>query len=212
MQYEEHLERRPRSAHGHRYYVDERSSSRVRSRTPSPYYYDLETEKRLRKLEELERKEAEEERKKRIEEELIIAKAEEAKKKKEAEEMKKRAVEEWEAAEKKRKEKEKKEKEEADKEYAERMRKTLRANGYSEEQIDRMMRKAEKKEKGGEIVKVEKTEVVTMTRPTYIKVHTRYIDTYTLDVYDLPWEYDDVSFILSCLPLDLSHLFLWNWY
>ena len=153
----------------------------------------------------------EEERKKRLAEELIIAKAEEAKKKKEAEELKKKAVEEWEAEEKKRKEKAKKAQEEADKEYNERMRKTLRANGYSEEEIDRMLKKAEKKEKGGQLVVAERhTKVVDLPRPTYMKVHTRYIDTYTLDTYDLPWDYDDVSFPPSIsflgLPENLSLL------
>ena len=200
-QWDDFADQRPRSAHGHRYYVEphrrHRSRSRPRSRTPSPYY-DSETEKRLRKLEELEKKEQEEARKKRIEEELIIAKAEEAKKKKEADELKKKAVEEWEAEEKKRKEKEKKAKEEADKEYNERMRKTLRANGYSEEEIDRMLKKAEKKEKGGQLVIAEhKHKVVDLPRPTYMKVHTRYIDTYTLDTYDLPWDYDEVSALFN---------------
>ncbi len=38
-----------------------------------------------------------------------------------------------------------------------------------------------------------------LTRPTYIKVHRKHLSPYTLDLYDLPWEWNDVSSLLEVL-------------
>ena len=173
-----------------------RSSSRVRASTPANYEPDPETKQKLKELDELKQKQKDKERQKKLEDELFLKrkKEEEEAAQKAAEEkaLKKKAVEEWKLKEEEEKLKKKKEKEKADEEFKERMRKTLWANGYSDEQIERMMKKADKKEShgGGES---SSTTVLALSRPTYIKVHRRHLDPDTLDVYQLPWEWDDVS-------------------
>ena len=72
------------------------------------------------------------------------------------------------------------------------MRKTLWANGYSDEQIERMLRKAEKKETGHSS-RGKAHKELGMARPTFVKVHRKHIDPETLDKHDLPWEWDDVG-------------------
>ena len=187
--------RRPSSSHGGRYYYDdryyvERDRSRVRTRTPSPYV-DYETQQKLKQLEELQRRDEDEKRKKQIEEEIFLQQAKEEAERverlKEEKELKKKAVEEWKLQEAADKLKKEKEKEKEDEEFRERMRKTLWANGYSDEQIERMIKKAEKKDSGhhGKV-----SNELAMTRPTYVKVHRKHIDPETLDTYQLPWEWD----------------------
>lgn len=39
----------------------------------------------------------------------------------------------------------------------------------------------------------ESTRTVNPSKPTYVKVHRKHLSPDTLDEYDLPWEYDDVS-------------------
>lgn len=34
-------------------------------------------------------------------------------------------------------------------------------------------------------------------RPTYVRVHIKHVSPETLDEYDLPWEYDEVSFFIG---------------
>ena len=182
-----------------------------RSRNNSPYYYDFETEQRLRRLEELEKKDEVEHARRKAEEELILKKAKEeaaaAKRKKEDEEFKKRAIEEYNKKQEEKKKKEKEEKEKTNREYEERMIATLRANHYSEAQIELILRRGEKTEmereafghghggrhRGASAHGNAHGKVVALNRPTYIKVHRRHLDPDTLDVYQLPWEYDDVS-------------------
>ena len=122
------------------------------------------------------------------------------KKKKDEEEFKKKAVEEWEKKEKEKKEKEKKAKEEKEKEEEEFLRKTLRANGYSESDIDKIIKRSKDGGKGKEKEKEKEKEhhhhtstALTPARPTYIKVAVKHLDPETLNEYRLPWEYDDVS-------------------
>ena len=228
--WDEH-EHRPHSSHRHSYYEEEypdepsysprRERSRSRSRGGSPYrrHYDYETEKRLKRLEELEKREREEQEKKKIEEELLIEKVkEEAKKaarKKEEEELKKKAIEEYNIKQKEKEEKAKEEKKKADEEYKERMQKTLRANGLTEEQIEQVLKKGEGKDKGkgkaeghehhGSMVVHDGHAAhgghghadmlaLTMARPTHIKVNRKHLEPETLDLYQLPWDYDPVSF------------------
>ncbi|MCJ1252536.1 hypothetical protein MMC24_000342 [Lignoscripta atroalba] len=215
-QWDEH-QRRPRSSHGHAILRDEwdehshspirrersRSRSRVRSRTPSPYHhYDYETEKRLKKLEDLEKREKEEEQRKKLETELIIKKAKEeaekAAQKKEEEALRKKAIEEYNIKQKEKEEKEKAAKKKADEEFRERLRKTLSANGYSDDQIEHMVKKAEGKGDKGKGKSEDHGTVLALRRPTYIKVHRKHLEPDTLDIYQLPWEYDakDTSYLI----------------
>ncbi|MCJ1394048.1 hypothetical protein MMC18_006926 [Xylographa bjoerkii] len=202
-----------------------RSRSRVRVRTPSPYYEresEYEIAVRLRRLDEMERKEEDERRKKRIEEELIVeaAKKEVAAKarKKEEEELKKLAVEEYNKKQAEEKEKKKKAEEAADKEYKERMWKTLHANGYSDHEIEEILRRGDGKHHehvhehhsneiiqighghGPEIVQVHDhaMTIVPSKRPIFIRVDKKYLDIETLDHYQLPWHWaeDDPDFII----------------
>lgn len=181
-----------------------RPRSRVRartheSRTPSPFY-DPEYERKMKKLEELERKEEEEEQQKKFKEQLLLAEAKKAAKKKEEEEMKKLAVEEYNVKRLEKEVQEKQEKEKADKEFEKRVKTTFGAAGYSEESIKKILegKKGEKGHKGPK-------KIMDLTRPTYIKVHRKYLSPDTLDVYDLPWEWDDVSYLSSSLNMSPNH-------
>jgi hypothetical protein len=260
MERERERDRRPRSPHGRRhsrhYYREEeysdrsrsRSRSRVRFRDHSPYYEqrleqqlaetrlehkvesEVEIRARLKKLDELERKEREEkerrrmedlqrlenmERKdreekerRRIQEELILEQAkreaEAARKKKEEEEIRHRAIEEYNLKQAEEKAKKKKEEEEAAKELKDKMWRTLHNAGYSDEEIEKILKDGEKKKHGaghdhkthllienGESSST--TTIVNLSKPTYIKVNKKYLETATLEYYELPWEYDSVS-------------------
>jgi hypothetical protein len=182
--------RRPRSIHYDDYY----GRSRSHSRSPVPEY-DLDTRDKLRRLKHLEKKDEEEKLAKEMKEKLLLEKAKEeveAKEKKQKEkEMKKKAVEEWKAEEREKKEKEKEEKEQADKEYKERMRRTLWANGYTDEQIEQIVKRGDKREKGEKGEKAESSGILSLSRPTYLRIKRKYLDPQTLDLYQLPWEWDD---------------------
>ena len=181
------------------------------SRSPSPAY-DPEYERKMKKLEELEKKEEQEALRARYEEERIIAEAKKAKRKKEEEEFKKKAIEEYElkkaerkkeeeeakkraieeyerkkAEEKARKEKERKE---MDEEFERRVKKTFGQVGYDEESIDKLLEKAEKGGKGHH--KEKDNRIMDLRRPTFVKVHRKHISPETLDEYDLPWQWDTV--------------------
>lgn len=162
----------------------------------------------MKKLEELERKEEEEAARERAKQELIIAEAKKAAKKKEEEEFKKRVLEEAEREKLEKQIKEKKKKEEEDKIFKARLKDMYLAQGYSEESIEIMIKDAEKKKKHGHnpqsphalgghegamVRLTESTKIVDLNRPTYIKVHRKHLSPDTLDAYDLPWEWDDVS-------------------
>ena len=192
------------------------------SRSPSPRYQDPVLAERLKRLEDLEKAEEEKAQRKAIEERKKIEEFEkkekekkqrerykeeemiaaEKKRQEEAEEKKRKEawVEEWkrEQDEKKKKEEEKKKKEYE--EFRERTFKTFSAAGYSDEAIEKMLRKAERAEKrkeGGHKEKairhVHEDDGKQLMRPTYIKVHKKYMSTETLDEFDLPWELDIVS-------------------
>ena len=222
-----------------------RPRSRVRSRThgsrdPSPYYHDhdhdhdYEREQRMKRLEELEKKEEERLAKKKLEEQLLLKEAEDAKKKKEKEEEDKRVIEAWNKKQKESAEKEKKAKEEQEKAFRERVKKTFGAAGYPEEYIEDVIKQGEKGEKvkhgghgehgphpfpvhgpfveHGQVVPHAPLpphgvhgghaghsghgglEILDLTRPTYTKVHRKHVSPDTLDMYQLPWEWDEVGF------------------
>ena len=215
--------RRPRSTHGHHHYYREeeysdreryssrersRSRSRVRVRTPSPYYEsEYEIKARLKRLDELEKKEADERRKRQLEEELILEavkkEKEHAERKKEEDELKKKAILEYEAKQAAEKEKKRKAEEETNKEYRERMWNTLHNNGYTDDEIEDILKRGEMKKDGhhahgpAHAHVVHDAGVVALARPTYIKVNKKYLDPYTLDVYELDWEWDEVSSLIQ---------------
>ncbi|KAI4164775.1 MAG: hypothetical protein LQ342_001750 [Letrouitia transgressa] len=184
-----------------------RSRSRERSRDSRRYspHYDLETERKMKKLEELERKEEEEAARERAKQEIIIAEAKAAKRRKEEEQIRKAAVEEYEREKHEKKMKEQKKKEEEEKAFRKRLKEMYLSQGYSEDSIDIMIEEGEKKkhhhhrnshsDNDGALVPVTKitdVKVMDLRRPTFIKVHRKHLSPETLDAYNLPWEWDDV--------------------
>lgn len=172
----------------------------------------------MKKLEALEKKEEEEAARERAKQAMLLAEAKKAAQKKEEEEFKKRVLAEAEREKYEKELKEKKKKEEEDKMFKARLKDMYLAQGYSEESIEIMIKDAENKKKGhghghghgpppppsphsphaishdNAIVHItEQTKVVDLNKPTYIKVHRKYLSPDTLDAYDLPWEWDDVS-------------------
>ena len=207
-----HRSHRRHSSHGHDYHYsddddwEEHRSGRRRghsrphdSRTPSPYY-DSETEERLRKLKKLEKKEEEEAAQERWEEEQILKEARKAKKKKEEDEMKKRAVQEYELKKLEDEAKAKKKKEEEEEAFRKKAIETFAAAGYSKKSVVGILEAAEKGKKGKQAGK----EIMDLTRPTYIKVNKKHLSPETLDEYDLPWQWDEVSLECSLLSLTFS--------
>lgn len=154
----------------------------------------------MRKLDELEKKQEEEEARERAKQAMLLEEAKKAAQKKEEEEFKKRVLAEAERERYEKEMKEKKKKEEDDKIFKARLKDMYLARGYSEESIENMIEDAEKKNKGHGIshdntmVKItDQTKVVDLNKPTYIKVHRKYLSPDTLDAYNLPWDWDDVS-------------------
>lgn len=150
-----------------------RSRSRVRvhrhrSGSVSPSF-DPESDK-LQKLEKLEMREDDDVRRRKYEEGSII---EEARKKE-------------------------KKNEEEDKAFQERMRQTLSKAGYSEESIEQTLKGKADKSKKTKMSEEKPKKIQDLNRPTYIKVHRKYLSPDTLDAYDLPWEWDEVSFRYLC--------------
>lgn len=172
---------RPRSRSGGRRYehdddmFEEIIERRGRiSRSPSPYYrYDHETRKALERLSIFEREKAEEEAQERYKAELEVHKAKEQLKKEKEKELAKKAVDDWHKEQAAKKEKARKEKEEQDKLVEERLKELIGSDAYEERKYVNERRLAH-------------------SRPTYIKVHRRYLLPETLNVFELPWSYDSV--------------------
>ncbi|KAL8944461.1 MAG: hypothetical protein Q9211_000558 [Gyalolechia sp. 1 TL-2023] len=208
---------RRRSRDRSRYHSRSRSRSHERRRdphhqghepaTPVPYL-DPVTAAKLKKLEDIEKKEEEEAAQERAKKAMLIADAEKAAQKKRDEEYKKRVLAEADREKYEMEMKEKRKKEEEDKIFKARLKDMYLAQGYSEESIEEMIRDAEQKKKVhghppppppppgpnsnnavGIITDVAK--VVDLNKPTYIKVHRKYLSPETLDAYELPWEWDD---------------------
>ena len=162
----------------------------------------------MKKLALFERKEEEEAAKERAKKDMLIAEAKKTKEKEEAEKMKKAAVAEYERKKFEKEMEEKKRKEEEEKMFKKRLKEMYLAQGYSEESIDIMIKNGEKKNHGhghsphaghghdGALVPVttvNEVKVMDLSRPTYIKVHRKHLSPETLDVYNLPWEWDEVT-------------------
>ncbi|KAL8974685.1 MAG: hypothetical protein Q9197_001089 [Variospora fuerteventurae] len=60
------------------------------------------------------------------------------------------------------------------------------AQGYSDERIQKMSKDGERERRKG-----QPTQPVDLARPTYVRVHRKWIEPDTLDAYDLPWEWED---------------------
>lgn len=140
----------------------------------------------------LEQKEEEARWRQKVEEMRIIDEAKKAKDKKEKEELKKLAIEEYNTKKLEKELEEKKEKDEADKAFNERVRATFGAAGYDDASIEKVLKK-EGKSKHGHGDK----KIMDLTRPTYIKVNRKHLSPETLDMYDLPWEWDAVSHVFT---------------
>lgn len=99
--------------------------------------------------------------------------------------------------EKKLKEEEDKKKKEA--EIEEELRRRLSRSGYTEAQIDRMI-KEEKNTPSTSTKIVRKEETVwKSSAPVYAKIHRDYLSVDTLRYYEIPYEYDRVSCVADCL-------------
>ena len=152
-------------------------------------------EEKLRKLDELEKKEREEEQKRKFAEAEKLKRIAEEEKKKKEEEMKKAAIKEHTAKQLEKEAKDKKEKEEAEKEFRERVKATFGKAGYSDESIERIL------EREGKAGQEGPKKIMDLGRPTYIKVHRKHLSPDTLDAYELPWEFDEVGpFLCIALP------------
>ena len=131
-------------------------------------------------------KQKEEEEKAERERIILEARLREEADKKKAEEREKEIVEKWKQKEREKKEKEDREKKEFDEKYEERVKLEFLAAGYSEYEIESIIKKKKEKER-------DNRRAIDNARPTFIRVHTKYLHPTTLDHYFLPWEYDRVS-------------------
>ena len=184
--HERHRRPQSRGRHASRH----RHEPQHESPPPSPHH-DPELQRRMQRLEELEGKEREEAARQRFEEQRIVDEANKAKEAKKLEAMKQLAIEEHNAKVLEEKMKKQQQQEDEDKAFNERLRKTLEKAGYSEDSIEKTLKGEQEKSKGGKGDKGRK--IMDLTRPTYIKVHRKYLSPDTLDLYDLPWEWDEVS-------------------
>ena len=144
----------------------------------------------MKKLEELEAREKEDIAREKYEEELILKEAKRAKKKKEDDESRKKAIEDYKLEQIEEKAKKDKAKKEADEEFRDRVKKTFGQAGYDEESIEKILKKGEKGKDHDKEIKIK-----DLTRPTYMKIHRKHVSPETLDEYNLPWGWDEVSFL-----------------
>ncbi|KAK8252059.1 hypothetical protein IWZ00DRAFT_262030 [Phyllosticta capitalensis] len=126
---------------------------------------------------------------------------------KEAKEAAEKAKQEEEEYERKRLakiEKEKKEKAEADEKFEKEMHERLHKMGFSEEQIQAMIKGEKAKENNQVIVNVGGHRHHRHGIPTYIKIHKNHLEVATLTYFGLPWEYDraDSDYIIILKEMD----------
>ena len=145
----------------------------------------------MERLELLEEEEREKARLKRYKEKMELERAKEEIKKREEEEEEKRLrkqyVADWRRDEDEKKAKEKKKKEEEDALFEERVKNKFMSSGYSEEYIESILHKRKKEHKVH-----ENTMALEKTKPVWIKVQRKHLLPETLELWDLPWEYDSV--------------------
>ena len=190
------------SPHRHRTH-SRRPSRHHRSptRSPSPNnYYKYENEGLKARLEDVERREHAKEEEKRArerwEEEQLIEEARRVKKKKDEEAFKKKVIEENKIKEMEERVKEVEAKKKADEEYKKRVRKDMEKAGYDEEEIEKILKGKERAHHGGHGGHGHGGHgemVMDLARPTYIRVQRKHLSPETLDIYNLPWDRDEVS-------------------
>ncbi|KKY27590.1 putative myosin heavy [Phaeomoniella chlamydospora] len=142
--------------------------------------------KKLERLEEIEREEHEEHMRRELKRKLRLERLEaEAKAREEEEDEKERRkqyIADWKREEAEKKEKEKKKKEQEDREFEQKVKEKFLKAGYSVDHIEAILK--EKREK-----KQEESLAVDVSRPTWIKVHRKYLHPETLEAYGLPWDF-----------------------
>lgn len=114
---------------------------------------------------------------------VLQAKLKEEADKRKAEEKEKEIVDKWRQKEREKKDKAEQEKKEFDEKYEERVKLEFLAAGYSESTIESIIKKRKDKERDNRLA-------IDHARPTFIRVHTRYLSSATLEHFGLPWEYD----------------------
>jgi hypothetical protein len=117
---------------------------------------------------------------------ILEARLKEEHDKRKAEEREKEIVEKYKQKEREKKDKEEQEKKEFDAKYEERVKLEFLAAGYSQSTIESIIKKKKEKER-------DNRQAIDMARPTFIRVHTKYLSSATLEHFNLPWEYDRVS-------------------
>jgi hypothetical protein len=169
-----------------------RHSSRADTKT------DPELAAKLAKLKMLEEEERQRQEQKRIKDEIERAKIQEAydlaQKKKKEKELLEEAQREADA----KAARELKEKKEEERKFAEKFIAQLVSLGYTEEQAKAMLQKRKDKEQG-------ESMTMDLTKPTWIRIHRKYLAIETLQFYSLPWEWDEVS-VLSLHTLQIDQM------
>jgi hypothetical protein len=158
-----------------------RYSSRADSKT------DPELAVKLFKLKILEEKERELQERKRIREGVECAKFQEAYDLAERKKRKKELLEEAQREEDAKMAQEMKQKKEEDRRFAEKFIAQLLSLGYTEEQARAMLQRRRDKE----------SMTMGPSKPTWIRVHRKYLAIETLEFYSLPWEWGEVSVLLT---------------
>ena len=148
------------------------------------YEHEYEYEKRMIALEELEEREEET-----TDEEVTDYSELRRLRRKTRQILREKAIEEYNTEQAERKAKERMITRETDKKFSERMKKTLRQGGFTEEKIEEILKK-----RGPVIYK-------DLLEPQYTKVHRKHMSRQILDEHEIPWELDEVNF-----PLLLSYI------
>jgi aspartyl/asparaginyl-tRNA synthetase len=138
---------------------------------------------KLKILEEEERKRQEE---KRVKEEVERAKYKEAYDLAQKKKREKELLEEAQREEDAKKAREMKQKQEEDRKFAEKFIAQLLSLGYTEEQARAMLQRRRDKGQG-------ESMTMDLSKPTWIRIHRKYLAIETLEFYSLPWEWDEVS-------------------
>ncbi|KAK7615295.1 hypothetical protein JOL62DRAFT_457 [Phyllosticta paracitricarpa] len=155
-------------------------------------------EERLKDKYERQRSEADRKRQEH-ERELKQIKEDAIRKEKEPAERAKKEEEEYERKRLAKIEKEKKEKKEAEEKFEKEMHDRLHKLGYSEDQIQHMMKGEKAKDTHLTIVPGHRSGI-----PTYIKIHKSHLEVATLTYFGLPWEWDrsDSDYIIILKEMD----------
>jgi hypothetical protein len=177
----------------HTYHHHHRHSSRADPKK------DLELAMKLEKLKMLEEEERKRRDQKRIKEEMERAKFQEAYDLAQKKKREKELLEEAQRDEDAKKAREAKQKQGEDRKFAERFIAQLLSLGYTEEQAKAMLQRRRDREQGESIS-------MDLTKPTWIRIHRKYLAIETLEFYSLPWEWDQVSLLLRlCTYLHRSN-------